>query len=251
VLVHGFGGTPAEMRALGQMLNAAGWTVRGLLLPGFGSDLASLPRRSHEEWQGAVRGAAGELRSAGHRPLILVGYSMGSTVSLAATPQAQPDGLALVAPFWWQEKTWMRVVGGALRPFLPSSFRPLSKANFNDPRIREGISKFLPGANLEDPQVQAGLRKLQFPLRLVEQVRDVSLAAFGAAAGVTVPVLMVQGTEDPVVRMPATLRLAQQFPGGVHYVEVAGGHDLTLPDRPTWGGVSGAVLAFAEALKAA
>jgi esterase/lipase len=250
VLVHGFGGTPAEMRALGHELNAAGWTVRGILLPGFGADLASLPRRSHEEWQEAVNHAAAELRSAGHRPLLLVGYSMGSAASLAAAPRTQPDGLALVAPFWWQEQLWLRIVGGALRPFLPSSFRPLSKANFDDPRIRQGIATFLPGANLADPEVQAGLRKLRFPLRLIEQVRGLSLAAFGAAARVTVPVLLVQGKEDPVVRVPATQKLAAQFPRGVRYVEVAGGHQLMLPDNPAWSEVSGAVSEFAEAVRA-
>jgi alpha-beta hydrolase superfamily lysophospholipase len=146
-----------------------------------------------------VNHAAAELRSAGHRPLLLVGYSMGSAASLAAAPRTQPDGLALVAPFWWQEKLWLRIVGGALRPFLPSSFRPLSKVNFDDPRIREGISKFLPGANLADPEVQAGLRKLRFPLRLIEQVATSRLQrsarcqrdCAGAACA---------GKEDPVVR---------------------------------------------------
>jgi pimeloyl-ACP methyl ester carboxylesterase len=193
--------------------------------------------------------AATELRDAGHRPLLLLGYSMGSTVSLAAAPSVRPDGLVLVAPFWWQEKKWLRIVGAALRPFLPSSFRPLSRANFDDPRIREGISKFLPGANLADPQVQAGLRKLRFPLRLVEQVIELSRVAFGAAAGVAAPVLLVQGAADPVVRISATQELAGQFPNGARYVEVVGEHDLTLPDSVAWPEVEDAVLQFAETMK--
>ena len=36
LLVHGFPGTPAEMRPLGTVLRNAGWTVRGLMLPGLG-----------------------------------------------------------------------------------------------------------------------------------------------------------------------------------------------------------------------
>jgi len=248
VLVHGFGGTPAEMHALGQALNAAGWTVRAPLLPGFGSGLATLPERSQQEWQEAVRETAAELRAEGHHPLLLVGYSLGSAISLAATPGVAPDGLALIAPFWWQDRPWLGVAGAAVRPFLPSSFRPFSRANFSDPRIREGIAKFLPGANVDDPQVQAGLRELRFPLRLVEQVRDLSREAFRAAAGVRVPVVLVQGSADPVVRTPATRKLAQQFPGEVRYVEVAGGHELTTPDGPAWDDVSGAVLALANAL---
>jgi hypothetical protein len=159
VLVHGFGGTPAEMRSLGEKLNASGWTVEGVLLPGFGSDIGSLPERHYSEWTAAVQGAAEALRDSGHAPVMLLGYSLGSTVSLAASERIDVDGIALIAPFWWQEKIWMRIMGEALRPFLPSSFRPLSKANFDDPRFREGISKFLPGADLDDPEAQESLRK--------------------------------------------------------------------------------------------
>ena len=57
LLVHGFPGTPAEMRPLAQALNERGWTVRGLLLPGFGSDLDTLPFRRAEDWTRSVRNA--------------------------------------------------------------------------------------------------------------------------------------------------------------------------------------------------
>ena len=36
LLIHGFPGTPAEMRPAAQALHSAGLTVQGLLLPGFG-----------------------------------------------------------------------------------------------------------------------------------------------------------------------------------------------------------------------
>ena len=39
LLVHGFPGTPAEMRPLGEVLHEAGWTVHGVLLPGFGPQI--------------------------------------------------------------------------------------------------------------------------------------------------------------------------------------------------------------------
>jgi esterase/lipase len=41
LLVHGFPGTLAEMKPLDQLLNLAGWTIKGLLFPGFGSQLAA------------------------------------------------------------------------------------------------------------------------------------------------------------------------------------------------------------------
>ena len=45
VLVHGFGGTPAEMRGLAEALHRQGWTTEVPLLPGFGSDIATLTER--------------------------------------------------------------------------------------------------------------------------------------------------------------------------------------------------------------
>ena len=42
VLIHGFPGTPLEMRPLGRELQEAGWTVHGIRLPGFGPELDQL-----------------------------------------------------------------------------------------------------------------------------------------------------------------------------------------------------------------
>ncbi len=249
VLMHGFGGTPAEMRDLGHKLHDAGWTVQGVLLPGFGPDITSLPERSYLEWVATAEDAVKGLKATGHAPVMLVGYSLGSAVSLAAAGQVQVDGLALVAPFWWRERGWMRVLGAAIRPFLPSNFRPLNKANFDDPRFREGLSKFLPGTDLDDPEAREGLRNLRFPLDVIEQIREVSVVAFASASHVGEPVLMVQGLTDPVVRIPATKKLAGQFPNGVSYTEVDGGHDIVQADKPTWDAVSQAVMTFAETLQ--
>jgi hypothetical protein len=36
------------------VLRGAGWTVQGLLLPGFGRDFATLPDRHHGDWVAAI-----------------------------------------------------------------------------------------------------------------------------------------------------------------------------------------------------
>ncbi len=38
LMVHGFPGTPKEVRPLARQLYGEGWTVQGLLLPGFGRE---------------------------------------------------------------------------------------------------------------------------------------------------------------------------------------------------------------------
>ena len=102
LLVHGFGGTPAEMRGLAEALNRAGWTAQGILLPGFGADMPSLFRRRHAEWTAAVVGAAAELEAGrasaadGSRLLHGRGRIVGSRRRGAAR-RHEPAGAVLVA----------------------------------------------------------------------------------------------------------------------------------------------------------
>ncbi len=246
LLVHGFGGTPAEMRGLAAALHGAGWTVEALLLPGFGADIATLTGRRYQEWLDAVAAAAQGLRNAGHRSLLLVGYSMGATLALALAPIIRPEGVVVLAPFWWEEKPWTRVIEFFVRPFLPIGFRPLRKADFGDPKLRRGIAKFMPGLNLDDPATQAAMRDFRLPLSLIDQVRGLSRRMWTALPQVRAPMLVVQGTRDSVVRTPQTRKLLRRLKNDVRYVEVEAEHDLTLPGNPAWPQVAAAVGAFSS-----
>jgi carboxylesterase len=249
VLVHGFGGTPAEMRGLAEALHRQGWTVDAPLLPGFGADIATLTERRYEDWLAAVEAAGRALTAAGHRPVLLVGYSLGAGLALVAAQTLRPAGVIVLAPFWWPERWWTRIVEFIVRPFLPIGFRPLRKADLADPNLRQGIAKFMPGLDLDDPAAQAALREFRVPLGLIDQVRGLSRRMLAAAPEVTAPVLAVQGTRDPVVAAAQTRRLLQRFANNPAYVEVDAEHDLTLPDNPGWPAVEAAVLAFAQRMR--
>lgn len=78
----------------------------------------------HAEWTAAVEAAGNELGAAGHRSLLLVGYSLGAAVAVVAARTVRPDGLTVLAPFWWPESWWTRMVEFFVRPFLPIGCRP-------------------------------------------------------------------------------------------------------------------------------
>jgi carboxylesterase len=99
LLVHGYPGTPFEMRPLAGALHERGWTCRGILLPGFGAQIETLPSRRWTEWLDAVLDALASLR-ADHAPLLLVGHPMGAAVALSAAARFPVDGLVLLTPFW-------------------------------------------------------------------------------------------------------------------------------------------------------
>ncbi len=249
MLVHGFGGTPAEMRGLAEALHRQGWMVDVPLLPGFGSEFATLTERRYTEWLAAVEVAGRELAVAGHRPLLLVGYSLGAALVLAAAPTIRPDGLVVLAPFYWPEKWWTRIIEFVARPFLPIGFRPLRKADLADTRLRQGLAKFMPGLDLDDPSTQAALRDFRVPLGLIDQIRGLSRRMLDAVPAIVAPALVVQGTRDSVVRAAQTRRLLLRFPHRPAYVEVDSEHDLTLPENSVWPAVEAAVVDFAHSIE--
>ena len=88
------------------------------------------------------------------------------------------------------------------------------------------------------------------PLGLIDQLRSVSRGASSAAEKVEVPVLVVQGARDQVVRPAATKRLIAKLPQPPIYIEVNSDHNLTDPADHAWPAVHQAVLDFAADIAA-
>jgi carboxylesterase len=254
LLVHGFPGTPAEMRPLAEVLQREGWSVRALLLPGFGPQIARIADFRWPDWREAVHRALAEMR-ARHRPLLLVGYSLGGALSAAAVGQAaeadRPDGLVLLAPFWRLGSAVQRLIGSVLVPFLPRTFQPLAKADFSDPRLLDSLRQFVPGLDVTDPDVQRQLREARVPLSIVRQIFAAGARAFGRrnAGRIALPTLVVQGKRDTLVRAARTCRLLPRLGGHPLYREVEAGHDLVDPRSPGWPELSAQVREFASGLR--
>jgi carboxylesterase len=248
LMVHGFPGSPAEMRPLARALHDSGWTVEGLLLPGFGAEIETLPARRSDEWLVAVEVKLAELRR-GHDRVLLLGNSMGGALTLQAAARGGAAGLALISPFWKLESPlWTLLpVFRVLFPAFPI-FKVI-RLDFDDPQTRRGIRQFMPDADLDDPAVQREVREFRLPLALFDQIRQTGAQAYAAAPYVGVPALIVQGRQDELVRPALTQQLGQQIPGLRRLVEVDGGHDLLNTARPAWPLVRAALLDFAEEIK--
>jgi pimeloyl-ACP methyl ester carboxylesterase len=183
--------------------------------------------------------------AAGHRPVLLLGFSMGAALAVQAAVDRPPDALVLVAPFRQLGSDAQQLAWPLLRRMFPR-FQPFAKADFADPDTRRGLSELLPGADLDDPAVQRALRELAVPASVLDELRRVGEGAWGAARRVGVPTRVIQGAEDPVVRPSHARALAGRLAGPTRYVEVEGGHDLLRPDAPGWPETVTAVLAFAH-----
>lgn len=233
LLVHGFPGSPAEMRPLAQHLHQLGWTVQGVLLPGFGAQIETLPERKADDW---VREVERHLRALqqDYDTVVLVGLSMGGAISIQVAATCKPDALILFAPFWRIEHILWRAL--PLLKFVIPTFKPfrLFKPDFEDVNTQASMRNFMPDVNLQDSEVQKAILDLQVPVGMIDQIRIVGQQGFDYATQIDMPTLVVQGDVDELVQPDITRQLIARFCGPVQYTEVPDGHELVKPYAKAW-----------------
>jgi len=98
LLIHGFPGSPAETRPLGEFLAGRGLTVSGVRLPGHGTVPEDLARTHRREWIAACEVELATLRSR-CQTLFAGGLSLGSLLALwLGAHHADLAGLLLLGP---------------------------------------------------------------------------------------------------------------------------------------------------------
>lgn len=230
LLIHGFPGTPWEVRHIGEFLAELGWEVHAPLLPGFGPDIESLGDYTCNDWAGTAQSAYEELRE-GADGVALIGFSMGSALAVHVAAKAEVQRLALVNPF--------SGLGFPLGMILPAvlplkrSYHPFWRADFDDPWTRNVLRRVLPDLDVDDLTLRERIRReVQIPVRAVGEVQKIGSSAWRLAPSVASPTLVVQGTADRIVPPARTRRFARRLGGAVQLKEVHGGHPLVWPGMP-------------------
>jgi len=245
LLLHGFPGTPAEMRPLAQLLHEHGWTVRAPLLPGFGPDIATLADRTHDEW---IMTAEAEVLELKHRyeTVLVIGNSMGGTLAMCLAGKCKIDAAILLAPFWriehilWRLLPLTRILFPHIKPFR------ITKPDFSDPKTQEGILNFMPDIDLDNPEIQHTIRELQLPIGMFNQIRQLGRHGYTTAPEIKVPALIMQGLQDDLVKPHLTRKLIQRIAGKVSYVEVDAGHNLLNTEEDSKSYIEQTILHFLQ-----
>jgi len=123
LLIHGFTGTPKEMRGLGVYLSERGYPSLGIRLSGHATEPADMIRSRWPDWMASVQDGYRLLRGVASR-VYLIGLSMGAVLALLhstrhevcgvvamATPYALPSAVPV-----WAISLLSRVV-----PYYPKS----------------------------------------------------------------------------------------------------------------------------------
>lgn len=185
LLIHGFSGTPYEMRFLGEHLHGEGHSVGGVRLAGHATRVEELAQCRWIDWYQSVEEGFEELSRHCSR-IVVVGLSMGAllAVRLAAQHASQVAGVVLLSASFELTNRWTRRLAGVVRtalPLLPESLRYLDKG----------------GSDIADPverKQRPTYRRL--PLRGVVELIDLQRRARVWLPAVGQPVLAIHARQD-------------------------------------------------------
>jgi carboxylesterase len=132
LLLHGFTGSPPEMRLIGDYLHQRGLTVCGPLLPGHGTTVDDMNRSRWTDWTGHAMQSLRELRER-CETVFVAGLSMGSILTLYLTIQV-PDlpGAILYSPALWPANRLIYLT--PLLKYLIRRQRKSGQSDLTDPR---------------------------------------------------------------------------------------------------------------------
>lgn len=122
VLIHGINGSPEDMDGLGEELEAIGYEVRNLLLPGHGTSVRDFASHGWDEWKQAVENAV-DLTLDAHVPTFVIGHSLGAALALTvASERPRLAGVvAMCPPVRLYEAMAMAVAAARhVTPYLPA-----------------------------------------------------------------------------------------------------------------------------------
>jgi len=180
LLLHGFAGTPPELRRLGERLAGSGWRCRGPLLAGHGTTPERLAATRWTDWVESARSALDSLRR--HCDSVsLVGQSAGGAIALhlAAT---EPDITAVAC---LATPVWLSGLAPRLLPVLKHLVRWDRPGGEVDLYRLQGIDELWSYGRRSTTSVHE-------LVRLLDRVRDELVT-------VRAPVLILHGERDRVI----------------------------------------------------
>lgn len=219
LLLHGFTGSPWEVRPLGEALAARGLYVKAPRLPGHGTTPEAMLEAGHNHWQEAAWEALHSLRD--YRQVFVAGLSMGALLGLrlAAGSPERVKGLVLIAPAARFKGPTMALLKSLRHTRLLERLKPWVRKTATD---------------LSDPAVLAEAPILPaFPSARLNDLWEVQEAALVEAPRVRCPTLVVVAEQDHVVDPQGGKWLAGQLTSApeVRLLSLDEGYHIIPRDR--------------------
>lgn len=182
LLIHGYTGTPFEMREMGEYLSACGFSTIGVRLFGHATVKEDLYRVRWQDWVSSVEDGYQVLRGVASQ-IFLIGLSMGALLAIKLCSYFAVRGLVLIStPYYTPDPRLKRIA-----PYLPLIrlfYRSHAKS----------------GSHWDDPQ--AGATHIEYdgyPVRGVQELGTVIGQAVSLLPEVQIPTLLVHSLQDQSV----------------------------------------------------
>ncbi len=180
LLVHGFTGTPHEMRSLGEYLASCGYTVLGVRLAGHATRPEDMVRARWEDWLASVEDGWHLLNGASQR-IYLAGLSMGGVLSLTFAGRFPVAGVVAMSTPFRLPPDWRLPFAEYFSLIQPRV--PKEAADWYDRQAYQG--------HVEYPY---------YPTRAIAELRDLLEEMRAALGRVKAPVLLINSRDDASVR---------------------------------------------------
>jgi carboxylesterase len=179
LLVHGFTGTPKEMRLMGDFLQQHNVTALGIRLAGHGTDVEDMARTRWQDWLASVEDGLQTLHGYCDK-VFIAGLSMGGLLSLLAASICPVRGaIAMSTPFQ-MKPDWRLKFARPLSVFVPS--------------VSKGDS------DTKDPETsRTHIDYPAYPTRSVAELLDLIEIVHANLSSIETPVLMVHSKSDGTV----------------------------------------------------
>jgi len=193
LLIHGFTGTPKEMRWMGDYLFQQGYTCLGVRLAGHATTPEDMIRSRWNDWTASVEEAYSMLRGITDN-IYFMGLSMGGVLSLLMSTRLDVRGVvAMSTPYKLRDDSRLKYVGviSNFFPFLPKSTEP-------------------PGSSWFDKEAwQVHISYPQNPVRSIGELNKLLAEMRMVLPQVNVPVLLIHSKDDHYV-LPENMELIDE-----------------------------------------
>ena len=188
LLVHGFTGTPQEMRRLGQFLNNRGFTIHGVLLAGHGTNVHDLNVTTWRDWYNSVY-EGWQALSDSCTQVFAIGLSLGGALALHLAAHVPLCGVVSLATAL-ELDTKLLYLTRVLKYLLP--YRKKAPSDIHDPQVLAARIAY------DRTPTRSAEQALLFFRHLYDDLPDIRL-----------PVLLMHSRHDTAVD-PATMPLVYE-----------------------------------------
>lgn len=179
ILVHGFTGTPKEMRWMGEYFASLGRTVLGVRLAGHATHPSDMVRTKWRDWLASVEDGIHLLRNNCDQ-IFIMGLSMGGALALLAAARYPINGIvAMSTPHALSEDPRLM-------------FLPILK--YFVPEIPKGPSDWHDLSNNQDH-----VSYPKYPTPCIPELLDLLAEMRSSLSQIKIPVLLMQSRQDATV----------------------------------------------------